>query len=143
MRFKTGIIFAAALCSLLYQIPERPEPVVTYASVKELKRWYAGYNEIYFNNALPKNPVIDYGETDPTKMATTQKIGPYFVIRFNPRYTGAYRTALETLLHEQCHVETWVDGEHVDHSDAWRACMDRLYRDGAFKPIIIDGWKGR
>lgn len=110
-------------------------------SVSQLQATYDSFNEEYFNNSLPKNAVVDYGEYDDDFMATTQVIsGNRFHIALNESYTGGARNARLTLLHEQCHIKTW--GQDRDqHGKLWRSCMLQLDMAGAFREQLIDGYR--
>ena len=116
-------------------------PEVTTAYLKNL---YAIDNERYFQNSLPKDPDIDM--TEKLYMASTVCEDGSCVLKFNPRYTSAFRIADFTMLHEQCHIKTWgmeidpITKKEVVHGKVWRSCMLQLDAAGAFREIIIDNY---
>jgi hypothetical protein len=128
------------LCSYLVQSHEGSRPTAAL-SVSQLQATYDSFNEEYFNNSLPKNTVVDYGEYDDDFMGTTQVIaGNRFHIALNESYTSGARNARLTLLHEQCHIKTWQQ-EIDEHGKRWRSCMLSLDAAGAFREQIIDGYR--
>lgn len=122
-------------------------PVMTIAQVE---KQYAAYNSEFFNDRLPKNVVIDYGEEDSKNMATTSRFSDgTFHIALNPQYVGAQRVVDYLLLHESCHVAVWdrlhKDNDHVlsweeEHGPVWRACMLKIDAVGGFRQIFIDSY---
>jgi hypothetical protein len=109
--------------------------------VQDLDKWYAGSNSAYFEDKLPKNTIIDWNETDSRNMAVTYEDGEQFHISLNPYYVRASRTAWEVILHEQCHIEEYKEAEKDEHGPRWRTCMLRLEMQGAYRPILIDGYE--
>lgn len=118
-----------------------------------LDKWYAAYNEEYFNNTLPKDVVIDWGLSGEESIATTIRMSDKrFHIAFNDFYARAERVAHTTLLHEMCHIPTYDEDEGADgafpdltqiqrtHGPQWRACMLRIDGMGAFRRELIDGY---
>jgi len=120
-----------------------------------LGRLYAAYNDEYFDNKLPKDTKVFYtlGGTD---MADSEcdDFGKQCVIRFNPHYTAAPRTAESAMLHEACHVKVWTkllesnrppmeDKSRYGHSKPWQSCMLQLDVMGAFRHNQIDFYQGR
>ena len=101
-----------------------------------LKAWYDGYNEQYFSNLLPSDTVVSYGNAG-GNIAITFKDSARFHIVLEQRYNLAPNQAHESLLHEECHIETWSAHDSLDgHGVAWRGCMDRLYKAGAFDGLL-------
>lgn len=122
-----------------------------YMTVERLQRQYASNNAEFFNDRLPKDIVIDYGENSDEFMATTVRWSDgTFHIALNPRYAGAERVAEYLLLHESCHVAVW-DEVHAgsndkitqkkEHGPAWRACMLNIDAAGGFRQIFIDSFE--
>lgn len=104
-------------------------------TVKEIANQYRVFNEQYFDNKLPKDVVIDYGES--VDMASTiQMSDGRFHLAFNDRFVAAPRILNIILLHEQCHVKTWK--ESPMHGPEWRTCMVGLDAMGAFRTELID-----
>jgi hypothetical protein len=127
-------IYAVQMCGAA----PNPEAALT---VTQLQQTYAAFNEEYFNNSLPKDAVVDYGERDNHFMATTQTLPDgRFHIAMNKDYVGGARHARLTLLHEQCHIKTW-QREVVEHGRLWRSCMLQLDMAGAFREQLIDGYR--
>lgn len=140
------------LCLLLLgcggvQIPTPSTPVVPEfpsVTVSYLERLYAIDNETYFRNRLPKHPSIDL--TEDKNMASTLCNDGDCVLKFNLKYVAAERVANFTMLHEMCHVMVWGkelddDGKEIVHGKIWRSCMLQLDAVGAFREIIIDGYR--
>jgi hypothetical protein len=112
----------------------------------DLTAWYNGYNQMYFNNELPKagtlsppDVIIDFHLRDPKKMGVTifGEADGYIRMSFNPDYIKSEKTLRLTLLHEQCHIELFVEDVHTldDHGPEWQACMLRLAEKGAFHDL--------
>lgn len=109
---------------------------------KELTEAYAAYNEKYFDNALPKDTYVQWGEASrPDNMAETARLfepnGPFVIVlvkTFNP----AQKTALSTLLHEMSHVKLWgVPGTmNGKHTAIFEAEITRLQKAGAYKGLL-------
>jgi hypothetical protein len=123
-----------------------PQPANGTVDVEYLQRTYAAYNNGYFQNKLTDTPKIDLLEPDPTNMASTYcDPDGGCVIHLNTKYVAAPRVGDQTLLHEMCHIKTWMQdmddkGLQVDHGKHWRTCMLNLDTQGAFREIIIDGY---
>ena len=158
MRMRNKIlltILLAVLCSWLFgrerehyvPIPS-PETANGETDVAYLQQLYAVYNEAYFHNRLTKTPRIDLSETS-NNMATTfckNENDTDCEIEFNEKYVAAPRVADFTMLHEQCHVKTWMKdtddfGIQIDHGKMWRSCMLELDAEGAFRQIFIDNYR--
>lgn len=101
-----------------------------------LDRWFAGYNETYFNDSLPKNTTVDFYDFEDVKI-----IGDSFCfqqkcrIRIARQYQNARPVYLETLLHEMCHIDTWDAHEINPHGPKWQTCMHRLANQNAFEDV--------
>ena len=125
--------------------PVTPPPPKSNVTVSYLEKLYAVNNEAYFQNKLPKVITIELSEE--RDMATTFCNGSgNCIIKFNLRYTAAERVADFTILHEMCHVKVWGKeeddlGQEVAHGRLWRSCMLQLDQAGAFREIIIDGYR--
>jgi hypothetical protein len=123
---------------------DNPCSAVPIMTQTELQAWYKSYNNLYFNNHLPRNINIEWvdlhsklrmGETQCTQ--TLKLDGPSelsCVIRLDPVYNLAFPVAKATLLHEMCHVKTY--DEFDDHGRRWQACMQELWMDKAFDGLI-------
>jgi hypothetical protein len=120
----------------------------------ELKKIYNNYNDLYFDNKLPTDTKFYYDLTG-SNMADTgcDDEGKNCVMRFNPKFTAAYRVAQGTMLHEMCHEKVWTklldkdrpameDQRAYDHSFVWQGCMLSLDTMGAFRHVNIDYYTG-
>ncbi|HXQ38134.1 MAG TPA: SprT-like domain-containing protein [Anaerolineales bacterium] len=131
-----ALLYWAVSQSLLNSSRHAP---ATGMTTTQLHAQYEQDNERFFNNRLPKNTIIDYGETDPQYMATTSLAGNTFRISFNPVYAKSERLDEYLLFHEACHIVTWRHG--VDHGPEWRTCMLKIDVQGGFREIFIDGYQ--
>lgn len=152
LRWKILITIGLAILAVWLQDQiEKHEPhaSASYGRCEGLEIWYSEYNSGYFQDKLPNDVVIDYGEYNPDFMATTSQLPDgRFHIAFNEVYTKAPRVAHITLLHEMCHVKTFDerDPETVhtlggSHGPRWRRCMLILDFDGAFRRELIDAYE--
>jgi hypothetical protein len=120
-----------------------------------LRSLYSSYNDLYFDNKLPKNTKF-FNTLGGTDMADTEcdESGENCVMRFNPHYTAAPRTAESAMMHEMCHVKVWTklldsnrppmqDQHAYAHSKPWQSCMLILDTEGAFRHNAIDYYQGR
>lgn len=143
MKTRWKILITVLLAALYFCLTQRVRPAVQgpALSPEQLSQWYAGYNDEYFSGRLPSDTVIDYSEHDNEYMGSTDYWADdkKFHISLNLKYTVAGRIALETLLHESCHIETW--GERQEHGPLWRSCMLRLDAQGAFRKLFIDKYQ--
>jgi len=148
VKTRTKILITIALAGLYFALSQHlSAPAVAGKDLpKDLDKWYAVYNTEFFDDKLPRNPVIDWGEYDGNRMASTTVLPDgRFHIAFNEKYCLAERTARLVLLHEQCHVQTFSEVNRdpkSEHGPRWRTCMLNLYQQGAFKKTLIDGYEG-
>lgn len=149
-------VLLAILCSWLFgcggeHLVPLPRPSLPHGEVDAayLESLYEVYNVGYFDSKLPKVVVIDMLEANPDFMASTMKNADgTFVIKFNPHFVVAVRTAELTMQHEMCHVKTWdmdttdFGGKTVivDHGRHWRTCMLELDAQGANRQVLIDNY---
>jgi hypothetical protein len=142
-------ILLAVIASWLFGCTHRaPALSGNLTDVAYLHQLYDGGNEQYFQGQLPEAS-IDMDEPDESgNMASTycNDLGTVCNIHFNLRYVGARRVAELVMLHEQCHVKTWMKdmdtmGRQVEHGRRWRACMLGLDAEGGFREILIDGFQ--
>jgi len=132
-----------------------PNPPIGDVDELYLKQVYASYNDLYFDNKLPKDTKIsnDLGGLD---MADTlcDEAGQNCVVRFNPHWTAAPRVSESVMLHEMCHIRVWTKLLEKDrpeimnrvvynHSKPWQSCMLVLDAEGAFRRNNIDYYQGR
>ncbi len=145
MKIRTKILIAVAAALVYFYCQQRfGAPCLTKSDLpKDLDKYYAQYNSEFFNDKLPRDVVIDWGEYGNDAMATTSKLPDgRFHIALNERYSSAGRVARLILFHEACHVQTWGEQPANVHGPRWRTCMLNLYQQGAFKRDLIDGHEG-
>jgi hypothetical protein len=97
--------------------------------------WYTSYNETYFNNALPKDTVVDYANHTNGVLAATTSQNGHLRISFNREYASSALVVQVFMLHEMCHVETW--DEIDEHGVRWIGCMRRLEAAGAIDDQMV------
>lgn len=151
LRWKIVITIGLALLAVFLQdiLEKRTATHAVSGRCEGLPVWYAEYNSGYFQDKLPKDVVIDYGEYRPDFIATTSllKDGRYH-IAFNEDLAKAPRVAHLFLLHEMCHVKTFDEDDLEtratlggSHGPRWQRCMLILDFDGANRRELIDGYK--
>jgi hypothetical protein len=100
-----------------------------HMSDAQMKAYYDGLNEEYFNNTLP-HADVEWGEMRPDWMAETWHRGDgTFAIVINPAYNIAGKTVQYNIIHETCHVATMVQLKESgldSHGPAWQQCMHDL-----------------
>ena len=151
MKTRTKIVVVIFLAILYFAFIQRiSAPALAIANAdlpKDLDKWYAGYNSEYFDDKLPKDTLVDWGEYDVRNMGSTTILpNGRFHIALNKKYCLADRTMRLVLLHEQCHIQTFseiTDDPKTGHGPRWRTCMLNLYQIGGFKRELIDGYGGR
>jgi len=146
------LIVAACLSGMIidHRLVDSPKEITASASDSDnLYIWYAGYNDEYFGDNLPRDTVITQEKIDSDSLANTvfNKSDKRFHIRFNSMYPIGSRLSHLILLHEQCHIETYDEpmndnDAEPDHGPRWRACMLRLETMGAWRRLLIDNYKG-
>jgi len=102
-----------------------------------LDAWYAGYNEKYWGGELPNDVVITRNLHDDRFMAITVPTGRSYEIDLNMKYLPSPKEEKETLLHETCHIQIFVEDtpEINDHGPKWQACMHRITKEGAMEDL--------
>lgn len=147
MRTRTKVLITIILAVLYFALLQHFEPIARVKAdlPKDLDKWYETYNSEFFDDKLPKDVVIDWGEYDNDRMASTTVLPDgRFHIAFNEKYCLAERTVHITLQHEVCHVKTFSEitrDPASEHGPRWRTCMLNLYQQGSFKKELIDGWR--
>jgi predicted SprT family Zn-dependent metalloprotease len=144
MKTRTKVAITVVLALLYWAVSQLSFDSGRHASVvgmtaAQLRTQYDNDNDRFFNNKLPKDVMIDYGETGSEYMATTAAVGDTFRISFNPSYAKSERVDEYLLLHEACHIATWKYG--VSHGPEWRICMLQIDAQGGFREIFIDGYQ--
>jgi hypothetical protein len=112
--------------------PRIKHQYATPVTLTQIKDDYLSYNSMWFDGKLPKDVTISriYGNSF---QAYTTKENGHFVIRFNPKFNIAKSQADMNILHEQCHLKTWV--EFSEHGPMWVGCMRDLAARGAFDSL--------
>jgi hypothetical protein len=165
-------ILLACLCSWLFGCSREPsmesagsiviiqansEVVMGDVDEAYLQKIYGAFNDLYFDNKLPKDTKITLSLGNPGRMAETGCVndnGTNCTIDFNQHHVTAARTAETTMLHEMCHIKVWSktldknrppmdDQQAYDHSRAWQGCMLDLDTMGAFRRTNIDYYQGK
>ena len=121
---------------------------VTAAGSENLYVWYAGYNDQYFGDKLPRDPIISHERSAPDEVAHTEYNVSQrrFHIVVNTMYPIGSRMEHRALQHEMCHIATPETNEQVikdgGHGPEWRTCMLKMEDMGAWRDLLIDGYKG-
>jgi SprT-like family len=147
MRKLCALVVAAAVIIFSIRAAATPKSAV---DAHFLQAIYADYNETYFNNELPRNTKIfyasdpdgadDIGDTicsmDPSDPSNLKVLS--CTIYVAPYANVAQPVAIETLVHEMCHIETYQfkgSDEYDPHGKAWTNCMLRIAESGGFKNV--------
>lgn len=107
-------------------------------SDRQLKRWYAKFNGLWFGGALPVDTVIywkplseNVGQLCPIFEIADGK----FEINIDPRYSGTTWEWKLVLLHEMAHLKLWRKNPRHQHGKIFQEEMQRLALAGAFRGI--------
>jgi hypothetical protein len=98
---------------------------------RQLVRWYAKYNRLYFGGNLPENILIWY-EVPAGAYGDCQIVDGVWRIRINPSLAGWPAIAKWTLIHEQAHIKLHP---YVQHGKKFHTEMLRLAEAGAFHDV--------
>lgn len=128
-------ILQLALAIALVSVSYGPVKRVVAPQCENPKAWYLGYNETYFDNALPLDTVVDYTNHEEGTLASTSFENGHFHIAFNPAYASSAPVVHLYLYHEICHVASWT--EDKEHGAAWKSCMRRLESKGAIDDTLV------
>lgn len=163
------VVFLGVLASWLFGCSDTPtyssgqivvdfHPETTTGDVDEpfLRQLYSSYNDLYFDNKLPKDTTValSLGGNLMADTGCENDNGTECEIRVNPHFVVAGRTAENVMLHEMCHEKVWSrtleanrspmeDKWAYDHGKAWQSCMLSLDAMGAFRKINIDNYSGK
>lgn len=96
----------------------------------QLKRWYAKYNRLYFEEKLPNASV--WWEPTAGAYADCDLLEGGWRIRVNPSISGWVAMAKWSLLHEMVHIKLHP---YRKHGKKFNAEMLRLAEIGAFNDI--------
>ena len=112
---------------------------------KWLKENYLVFNKRYFGNKLPKDARIIWSDKTTRKRAAQLLVWDHTLedteIALNPmmKKLGAECRALQSVLHEMCHLYLRVLGKpasvYAGHGRLWQNEMKRLVRVGAFNSV--------
>lgn len=143
MKKYTWFIVGALLCGLFLGhnllAHGKPRRIGDVISENFCQKWFDGINDVYFNNTLPPTKVkfdtIDSALVGITYCTLNLQTDSYSActIHINRKYNLAEPVAAETVIHETCHVATYVERE--DHGPRWQTCMLDLAKRGAFKGV--------
>jgi hypothetical protein len=114
-----------------------PMPVDVPLTDQQLQSWYAGFNEEYFDDKLPKDTVIAWADLTARKyMGSTvcDVLGKNCRIQIDQFTNKTPRTTRMTIAHETCHVATWGQ-DKIDHGMYFQNCMRQMANKGAFENI--------
>jgi hypothetical protein len=139
------LIFGGVLHTLA--APRHPKQVVNAVFLQGV---YDEYNREYFDDNLPHNVAIMYAE-DPTSTVDNPDIGDTecqldlvthdpinCTIYVSPYANVAQSVAVETVIHEMCHVATFKAGltdGHGSHGKEWTACMMNVAKAGGMDGV--------
>ena len=108
-----------------------------------VNKWYAATNDVYFDNKLPKDTVIQIHiiPSDDDTMYTIGQTTPLnngqYIIELDPRFNVNGNQDALTLDHEMCHIyliQQNGDGDR-NHGARFQACMQRLAVEKAFNDL--------
>lgn len=99
---------------------------------RRLEKWYAQYNEKYFEGKLPENTKIWWQITPGNCANVTQNDQGIFEIKVNPSYAMTRGHARQCVLHEMNHISLWP---YLTHGPKFQMAMRRLASIGAFDGI--------
>ena len=112
---------------------------------KWLKKYYLLFNKRYFRNKLPLDAEIVWSRKTTRKRAAQLLVWEHTLketeIALNPmmKKLGTECRALQSLLHEMCHLYLRVLGKpssvYTGHGRLWQQQMKRLSSCGAFSKI--------
>lgn len=146
------LVVAACLSGMIidhHLMADPPSEEIAASGSDNLYIWYAGYNDQYFGDKLPRDPIISHEKSAPDEVAHTEYNASQkrFHIVFNTMYPIGERMEHLALQHEMCHIETPEPTEQVakdgGHGPEWRTCMLKMEAMGAWRDLLIDGYKGQ
>ena len=104
-----------------------------------LKHWYKVFNRKYFKNELP-NLEVKFSKELPDQMMGGSrwnrkrgKDASFNAIWINWAHRKGTVIAIQTLLHEMCHIAI---GPRYNHGTRFHKQIDRLYKAGAYKGLL-------
>jgi hypothetical protein len=134
-----AVPFAAIVALFLFGVFHKPSAAEL---IGRADGWYAGTNETYFNNELPKDTKIIIEDIPEDKdgftIADTTPLGNgQYLIRIDPRFNNAGNTDRLAIEHEMCHIyldQKSGDGDR-NHGSRFQTCMQRWAQAGTFKEL--------
>jgi hypothetical protein len=110
---------------------------------KFVEKWYASTNDVYFDNQLPKDTIIQIHVIPPDVNAdftigeTTALGNGQYIIQIDPRFNLSANQEAGTLLHEECHIYLMQQNGDPDpkHKERFQSCMKNLAEGGAFYDV--------
>jgi hypothetical protein len=106
------------------------------AQEQEIQKDYAFYNDLFFDNKLPKNTLVTYANI-PGFMGLTFECGEQkkMCIVIDRASNSVSRVAKMTLLHEMIHVKLWNVIDFDIHGTEFQNEMHRLANEHAFDEL--------
>ncbi len=139
------LLFGTIIILSGQQKPRSPHFTVSAAAL------YQTYNELYFDNKLPKKIEILEEDVPDSKEqlmgATFHTVGThYYKMYISPTFNESQNEEEWTLMHEQCHILVWEQKEEEGtaqiyaavgnrHGKIFQDCMLDLAKKGAFATI--------
>jgi len=91
------------------------------------KHWFNIWNSAEFESKLPRCTFIVMDDIDiPTYGHIDISSGSVAIITINNAYVTTRSEFVGTMLHELLHLEQWVNGEDVDHTDKFNTLAAML-----------------
>ena len=127
----------AAVAAILVAAGAFYEHVAVGSPVSALQAFYQEYNEDYFGNRLPKNPVITITDLGDNMGESFQTSSGTWHIGIDRRSNPVEKQRDLTLIHEMCHVDLHVSGINTldQHGEEFQSCMVRIAKQGGFKEL--------
>src|SRR6266481_6001469 len=101
---------------------------------EHLYAWYAGFNESYFFNRLPKNVDIHWASLPKAMGETVKHDDGSWTITIDRETNLTRGEVVLTIAHETCHIATW-GSEFDSHGPKFQNCMVNLAAHGAFEGL--------
>ena len=111
------------------------EKMSTLGAAPDLQWEFDETNVRYFGGSLPKTTVYRSHQKENEWIGITSPCGvKQYCIEINTRLAPAPREQDFTLMHEICHVKTFIS-DNGTHGPLWEQCMLDLANKGAFTGI--------
>jgi hypothetical protein len=133
---RAALLVLSFSCSFFTAPQSAMRSTADFATNADFQSWYAGYNEEYFFNRLPKDTEISWGNLTPINAigTTVHRESGSFSIFIDRTLNPTVQQARMTEIHEICHIATW--GQEFDqHASKFQGCMVNLAVHGAFADL--------